>query len=129
MILLIFLLFEVTHREIPVVLKHKGPPISMKEEIIFLEKYLGSSKVLAGPYIREKRWFVDLEREFTDVISLTRHLLTEKVDNLGLGSYFKQALKKGFTILENEEIVKYLMGKKELRNYLSLFLVKKPSWL
>lgn len=127
---LVFLLFEVTHREIPAVLKHKGPPISIEEEINFLEKHLGSSKVLAGPYIRENRWFVELEREFTDVISFMRHLLTEKIDNLGLGSYFRQALKKGFTILENEEIVEYLTEKdNELRNYLSIFLVKKPSWL
>ncbi len=127
---LVFLLFEVTHREIPAVLKHKGPPISIEEEINFLEKHLGSSKVLAGPYIRENRWFVELEREFTDVISFMRYLLTEKIDNLGLGSYFRQALKKGFTILENEEIVEYLTEKdNELRNYLSIFLVKKPSWL
>jgi tRNA nucleotidyltransferase (CCA-adding enzyme) len=127
---LVFLLFEVTHREIPAVLKHKGPPVSIEEEINFLKKHLGSSKVLAGPYIRENRWFVELEREFTDVISFMRYLLTEKIDNLGLGSYFRQALKKGFTILENEEIVEYLTEKdNELRNYLSIFLVKKPSWL
>ena len=126
---LVFLLLEVTHQEIPAVLKHKGPPVSMKEAKNFLTKHLGSSKVLAGPYIREKRWFVELEREFTDVISLIKHLLTEKIDSLGLGSYFRQALKKGFTILENEEIVKYLTGKDELRNYFSIFLVKKPSWL
>ncbi|MFX0162037.1 MAG: CCA tRNA nucleotidyltransferase [Candidatus Hodarchaeota archaeon] len=126
---LVFLLFEVTHREIPAVLKHKGPPVSMEEEINFLKKHLDSSKVLAGPYIREKRWFVELEREFTDVISFIQHLLTEKINSLGLGSYFRQALKKGFTILENEEIVKYLTEKDELRNSLSIFLVKKPSWL
>lgn len=65
-------LFEFTIASLPRVQRHEGPPVWVKNAKDFLEKWTRDPRRLAGPFIVQERWTVDVAREFTDPASLLR---------------------------------------------------------
>jgi len=65
-------LFEFSIASLPRVLRHEGPPVWVKNAKEFLEKWESDPRTLAGPFIVQERWTVDVAREFTDPTSLAR---------------------------------------------------------
>ncbi len=65
-------LFEFTTAALPRVLRHEGPPVWVKNAKEFLKKWQGNPRTLAGPFLVQERWTVDVAREFVDAASLVK---------------------------------------------------------
>ncbi len=65
-------LFEFAIASLPRVERHEGPPVWVKNSKDFLDKWTRDPRRLAGPFIVQDRWTVDVAREFTDAASLLK---------------------------------------------------------
>lgn len=65
-------LFEFAIASLPRVQRHEGPPVWVKNAKEFLEKWRSDSRTLAGPFIVQERWTVDVARAFVEPGSLIR---------------------------------------------------------
>ena len=65
-------LFEFTTARLPRVLRHEGPPVWVKNAKEFLEKWKSNPRTLAGPFISQDRWTVDVSRAVVDAASLVK---------------------------------------------------------
>jgi len=106
---IILLEFEVW--ELPKIMHHRGPPISMDavHQERFKEKYESEE-----PYIKDGHWVVDTKRKYTKIEKLTPQILKEK---RGFG---KQLRNSKLDTLSGEKVVD-LEGL-EYRKYLTEFL-------
>ncbi len=65
-------LFEFVIASLPRVQRHEGPPVWVKNAKEFLAKWQRDSRRLAGPFIVQERWTVDVAREYVDPASLVK---------------------------------------------------------
>ena len=65
-------LFEFAIASLPRVQRHEGPPVWVKNAQEFLNKWQGDSRTLAGPFIVQERWTVDVARPFVDPATLAK---------------------------------------------------------
>jgi tRNA nucleotidyltransferase (CCA-adding enzyme) len=88
------LVLELLGDRLPPVTRHTGPPLWDRENAgKFADKYWQNP--LSGPFIRDGRYLVDLERPFTDAGDLLR---SPEVLAVGLGRHVKQSLEKGWEV-------------------------------
>ncbi len=93
------LVLELLADRLPPVTRHTGPPIWDRANAAkFAEKYWQNP--LSGPFIREGRYLVDLERPFTDAGDLLR---SPEVLAVGLGKHVKQSMEKGWEVHRGED--------------------------
>ena len=105
---------------------HMGPKVSFVDEAErFVNKYLDSKNVLAGPYVKEDRWYVELKRDHTDL----RALIKEEFPKLRLSKDIMAEAKEGFKVFVDEELATLCRGKKGLESALLKFVRKRPAWL
>ncbi|HOB17825.1 MAG TPA: CCA tRNA nucleotidyltransferase [Candidatus Methanoculleus thermohydrogenotrophicum] len=89
------LLFELMADEVPVMRRHIGPPVwSQGNARKFLEKYV-HDEVLAGPYIEDGRYVVELPRPFTRAIDLLR---SKALLDVALGKHVRRSMENGWTV-------------------------------
>ncbi|MEM1540380.1 MAG: CCA tRNA nucleotidyltransferase [Candidatus Bathyarchaeia archaeon] len=123
-------IFELESRYLPPVRKHLGPPIEKERECKkFLAKYAGSAETVAGPYIEDGRWIVQIRRQHTDATALLYERLKDGGRRAGVAKKIAQVLQHGFKILVNEEIAQIYEKDSEFARFLSEFLSGKPKWL
>jgi tRNA nucleotidyltransferase (CCA-adding enzyme) len=121
---------ELEQRVLPAVKKHLGPPLERQKECEnFLAKYVANGSVVAGPYIENGRWVVELPRKFTDAVDFLREKLKEGGRNAGVAELISQALRKEFSIMVNGEVADACSGNREFAKFLTEFLEGKPFWL
>jgi tRNA nucleotidyltransferase (CCA-adding enzyme) len=107
------LVLELLVDRLPPVTRHTGPPIWDRENAAkFADKYWRNP--LSGPFIRDGRYLVDLERPFTDAGAL---LGSPEVLTVGLGKHVKQSLEKGWEVHRGEEC-----WQEEFGEFLSRFI-------
>ncbi|TLZ47062.1 MAG: CCA tRNA nucleotidyltransferase [Methanobacteriota archaeon] len=87
-------LFELTADTLPRVARHEGPPVWVKNAKDFLDKWRGSRKTIAGPYIRGERWAVEVARETTTPAALVK----AKWRELGLGKDLEKTARRSLRI-------------------------------
>jgi tRNA nucleotidyltransferase (CCA-adding enzyme) len=97
----IVILVELVAAELPAVRKHMGPSPWLQNADDFVQKWKGSRKRIAGPYVENGRLFFDLKREFREA----KFLIRKELVNLGLGKSLDEIASKGFTVLVNDEII------------------------
>lgn len=123
--------FELEQQVVANIKKHFGPPIERPDECTrFLSKYTKNKQVIAGPYIEENRWAVEITRRNTNAADL----LKEKIDNnggknVGIPELLAKAFKENCSIIVNKEITKIYDKEKDFKDFLSTFLSGKPFWL
>jgi tRNA nucleotidyltransferase (CCA-adding enzyme) len=92
------LVLELLADRLPPVTRHTGPPLWDRENAAkFADKYWQNP--LSGPFIRDGRYLVDLDRQFTDAGDLLR---SPEVLAVGLGKHVKQSLEKGWEVHQGE---------------------------
>ncbi len=124
------LVFALEQRTLSVAKKHLGPPLTHEKECeSFLSIYANNEKVLAGPYIEENRWIVQVPRKHTDAVELLNAKLKEGGRDAGVAELIAQALRKEFTIIVNNEIIRTYQDKPSFATFLTAFLTGKPFWL
>jgi len=122
--------FELEDCCLPNVKKHIGPPLEKEHECAnFLRKYVANSSVVSGPYIEEGRWVVELKRKVVYVCDLLNERLRDGGKNAGVAEGIAKALKKGFKVLIDEEILDLYSNNEKFAEFLTCFLSGKPLWL
>ncbi|MCL2691096.1 MAG: CCA tRNA nucleotidyltransferase [Candidatus Bathyarchaeota archaeon] len=127
-------IFELEQQVIANIKKHAGPPLERLDECnSFLAKYTKKEQTIAGPYIEEGKWVVEITRKHTDAITLLKEKLAkDNVKNVGVSELFTKTFKEGFSVLANKEIIKIYNKKEdtyEFRVFLTTFLSGTPFWL
>jgi tRNA nucleotidyltransferase (CCA-adding enzyme) len=113
------MLLELEISRLPSMMKHLGPPVWVKDSERFLEKWNSAESAISKPYIEDDHWLVDIERPYTDVGTS----IVENLDKLSLGKNVNESLKKGYSILENGELVKEVH-----LEFLTRYLDKRMPW-
>jgi tRNA nucleotidyltransferase (CCA-adding enzyme) len=106
---------------------HEGPKVTFSAEADrFVEKYVRDRRVLAGPYVKDGRWCVELRREERDA----KKLLEKHFAKLRLSKDIEAEVKKGFKVLADKELYGLLEEREELmQTFLLRFVEKRPRWL
>lgn len=90
------LLFELLVDTLPGVRYHPGPPVHTGENTRkFLEKYMHNPDIYAGPYIRDGRYGVEVDRKFRTVREL---FSSDEVFQIALGKHVKLAMEEQYEI-------------------------------
>ncbi len=123
-------IFELEKRVLPLAKKHLGPPLEREKECeSFLAKYADNSDVVAGPFIDEGRWMVEVQRKITDAAEFLRTKLSSGGRDLGMAELVATALHKDFLVLTGEDITEHYVYNEGFAEFLTSFLSGKPSWL
>jgi tRNA nucleotidyltransferase (CCA-adding enzyme) len=120
---IIIFLIEVEKRKLRRGKIHQGPKIWYDEDLKkFLDKYINNEKVLAGPFIKNERIYVEILRKYNDI----KDLLINEIKNLKLSKDIMNEINKGFEVYVDEEILKECEG---IEDEIFSFIRKKPLWL
>jgi tRNA nucleotidyltransferase (CCA-adding enzyme) len=126
----IVFLFELEQRMLPYTKMHIGPPLDHEKECeSFLTKYVGNGNVVAGPYIDEGRWIVELKRKCTDAVELLRAKMAGGGREVGVAELMAKALREDFKILFNSEVLDIYVVHEGFAEFLTTFLLGQPFWL
>lgn len=116
---LTIILFELKESKLSDIEIHSGPPEGHKNANDFLTKWRTSSNALNKPYLKDHRWYVDINRKFTT----PDKLIIGKIDELNLGKLINSEIKKAINIYKGNELLKPGFEKA-----LTLFLERKYPW-
>lgn len=95
------LLFELQAPSVAQVRRHIGPPLWNRDNAEkFLEKYRDPSLSLAGPYIEDGRYMVEVQRQFTTPEAL---LGSDALLSVSLGKHVRRSLKKGWLVSQGSD--------------------------
>jgi tRNA nucleotidyltransferase (CCA-adding enzyme) len=110
---LAIVLLEMEVSKLPSVQKRFGPKIfDLDDSQRFLEKY--KDKALAGPFIENNFWVVEIKRKFLTAREKLNDTLKEREDILkakGIPSYIAEQLVKGFEIFSETSKIMEIMEK------------------
>ncbi len=106
-----------------------GPFVWSDEALTFIEKHLGSPETAYGPWIDGDRWMVRVKRDSYNVADLVRGKIGSDLDNIGLGSKVRAAVKAGYTLMVEEEILPLYSKNRCFARHLTSFLEGVPAWL
>lgn len=123
-------IFELEDCCVPPVKKHLGPPLDKEHECEdFLAKHTGKHGAVAGPYVEDGRWVVQVQRKWTDACILLRERLKDGGKSAGVAEGIARKLRKGFKVLVNAEIVEAYGKNREFMVFFTEFLSGRPKWL
>jgi tRNA nucleotidyltransferase (CCA-adding enzyme) len=126
----VMFVFELEQRVLSRTVKHAGPPLEFEKECeSFLSKYIANGDVVAGPFIDDGRWMVELPRKFTDAAEFLRAMLKSGGRAVGVAELVAKALTEGFLVLLGDEVTEHFMYNVEFAQFLTEFLSGKPFWL
>ena len=111
--------FELTNRTLPKIATHLGPPEGHKNVNDFKAKWSTSSTALGKPYLKDRRWHVEISREFTEPLEL----LKAKILDLNVGKHIMSEIKKNIQFYSDSELVK-----SGLEEPLTRFISRKYPW-
>jgi tRNA nucleotidyltransferase (CCA-adding enzyme) len=115
----ILILFELKNPKLSDVEIHTGPPEGHANVLDFLNKWKNSNLTINKPYLKDRRWYVDIKREFTEP---DKFILT-KAPGMNLGKQINEEIEKNFKVFKNNEL---LLPEFELP--LTEFIERKYPW-
>ncbi len=116
----VYIILEPKTKIISKTVLHMGPPVALKKNADdFLKKWLDNSRTIKKPYEKDKRWYVEIEREFTDI----KDLLENQVRQLSLGKNIDLDILKDLTVVETNDILR-----ENLRLFWTSYLDKRMYW-
>jgi len=90
------LLFELLVDTLPAVRFHAGPPVTAHVNAAkFIDKYIHSDIIFAGPFIRDGRYGVELPRRYRQASDL---LSSNEVFETALGKHVKHSMKEEYVV-------------------------------
>jgi len=125
------ILFELTSATLSKSKRHRGPPVSRREESgKFLKKHLNKEDTVSGPWIEDDRWIVEKLRRNRSAELLLETSLSSGGRAVGVaGRVAESVIKRGFKILLDEEIISLYRSNRQFSNFLCSFLKGRPSWI
>jgi tRNA nucleotidyltransferase (CCA-adding enzyme) len=124
------MVIELTSAHLPSVKVHEGPPAGNPNQDKFLDTHLHNEKRMAGPWIKDGRWHVELKRDYTNA----KHLIEEKLRKedptaLGLSKDIGKWMKEKGEVALNEDISPFYSDNQGFAEFLTRYFSKRPSWL
>ncbi len=99
---------------------HMGPPLDFRpHQNKFKEKWANSPLVIEGPYTKNGRWYVDIRREYTQLLPFLSSILL----TLSLGKHLDSVMKKHSSIVEGIDVFD-----EEFSMFWTKYLDGKASW-
>jgi tRNA nucleotidyltransferase (CCA-adding enzyme) len=122
--------FEVERSILPRIKLHRGPPVEMEEmSERFLRKHRESRNAITGPWVEGDRWWVEVERDYTEAGALLEDKLREKGGiPVGVPRSMAEDI-SGFLCRVNEEITDLYRQFPSFAVFLTDFLRGRPKWL
>lgn len=112
------LVYELESSVLATLKKHAGPQVWMEEHATsFKSKYAGSN-AFSNVHIRNGKYMVEIPRKFIKA----KKLLESELPKCGLGKHVALSIKKGYHILENEQILN--INENNFREFLNRFFKK-----
>lgn len=122
-------IFELEQQFLPKVKKRCGPPLEKEEECEkFLKKHLTNPQTVAGPYIENGKWTVEIHRKRVNGANLLKEGVTGK-KKIGLSRQIAQTIAHEYELYINENIMELYKKNREFAKFLTSFLSGKPEWL
>jgi tRNA nucleotidyltransferase (CCA-adding enzyme) len=122
--------FELEQTVLPNIKKHLGPQLERRvESEKFLEKYVQDKRLLAGPYIEDGRWIVEMARKNTNAAELFKEKLLDGGKNAGVAELVAKAVLADSKVLVNAEILKVYVENADFAVALTVFVDGKSFWL
>ncbi len=116
----VYIILEPKIRKISKTILHTGPPVALKKNADdFLKKWLDNPRTIKKPYEKEKRWYVEIEREFTDI----KELLEDQVRRLSLGKNIDVDILKDLTVVDTNDLLI-----ENLRLFWTSYLDQRMTW-
>jgi tRNA nucleotidyltransferase (CCA-adding enzyme) len=116
----VYIILEPKTRMISKTVQHTGPPVTLKKNADeFLKKWLDNPRTIKKPYEKEKRLYVEIEREFTEI----RHLLEGQVRRLSLGKNIDIDILKDLTVIDINDLLR-----EDLRLFWTSYLDQRMTW-
>jgi len=111
------ILLELFVSKLPNISIRSGPPVWVHDNADrFVEKYLPVCP-LAGPWIEEDRYYVEVPRKYVSAKSLLED--KEKIFSGSLGKHVRMSMEEGYDVLADEEIWSH-----EFSNFLSAYFAR-----
>lgn len=112
------LVYELECAGLPVMKKHAGPQVWIEEHAeAFKSKYSGTN-AFSSVYIRHGKYMVEIPRKYRTA----KELLEAELPKCGLGKHVALSIKKGYHIMENEQIL--MIKENNFREFLHRFFKK-----
>jgi tRNA nucleotidyltransferase (CCA-adding enzyme) len=116
----VYIILQPQTTTLPKTVVHSGPPVLLKKNADeFINKWIDHPRTQKKPYEKEKRLYVEIEREFTDIY----RLLKEQVRRLPLGKDIDFTMRKDVTILDKKDLLDV-----HLRLFWTLYLDPRMPW-
>ena len=117
---MIVILLELETWNLPMIKKHRGPPVwSKMHSEKFLEKYKENA------WLEEDVWVSKIDREYKDVASLIKAALSkEEINLLQFGKHVKSKILYEYELMDIKEFLASKGNKKEVIEFLYLYLKK-----
>jgi len=113
------ILLELEVAALPVATVHHGPMVGVGNDGEFVTKWSKDGRTLAGPYVEDGQWRVDVLRQYTHV----EELLRVELLSLNLGKQVNKELEQGVRLLSAEELLVPAYAEA-----LTAFLKRIPPW-
>ncbi|MCX6670574.1 MAG: CCA tRNA nucleotidyltransferase [Euryarchaeota archaeon] len=116
----VYIILQPKARIISKTVLHTGPPVALKKNADeFLKKWFDNPRTIKKPYEENKRLYVEIEREFTDI----RQLLEDQVRRLSLGKNIDLDILKDLTVVDIDDLLI-----EDLRLFWTSYLDQRMSW-
>lgn len=116
----VLLILQPKTKKLPQQIQHTGPPTSLKKNADeFIHKWATHPRTRKKPYEKDKRLYVEIDREYTDI----KKLLEEQVGTLSLGKNIDLVISKGFPVVNKKKL---LLDKYRL--FWTMYLDQKKPW-
>jgi tRNA nucleotidyltransferase (CCA-adding enzyme) len=98
----VYIILQPKTKRLSKMVLHTGPPITLKKNTDeFIKKWLNNPRTIKKPYEKNKRLYVEIEREYTDI----RNLIEDKIGQLSLGKNIDFAILKKLTVLNTNDLL------------------------
>jgi tRNA nucleotidyltransferase (CCA-adding enzyme) len=99
---------------------HTGPPVTLKKNADqFIQKWMNHPRTIQKPYEKNKRLYIEIEREYTDI----GKLLEEQIRKLSLGKNIDLMIKQEFTVIDKKGFLT-----DDFRMFWTMYLDPRMPW-
>ena len=116
----VFIIIKTNEKPLSKTMIHMGPPIKLEgNSREFLNKWNNDKRVIKGPYKKDGRHYVEIEREYVYI----KDFLSSEFKNLSMGKHIEEKVKINFQILDYKDLFN-----EDLRVFWTSYLDGKMSW-
>ncbi|HEX4921478.1 MAG TPA: CCA tRNA nucleotidyltransferase [Candidatus Bathyarchaeia archaeon] len=123
------ILMDVEQSNLPSLRVQRGPPIYKTEDSNgFLDRHLGASDTIRGPWVDTDRWMIAKKRKISSIATLVKTSLRLQGHGLAVPKQIGEILARTVKVHEGREVLS-LIEKDGFDETLWNFLEAKPQWL